>query len=491
MKRLLFYLIAILGCGLAIYTFVYDSPLLPDLTPGEKALPAAQTTRVRVALSDWTENLEVKNAISHYNKTNPDQIEIVVMNLATDAYDDTLNMLMTSGQGPDVFSVDNAWLATYVNKGYLANLSADLDAGWLLRFPVWARKYASGSLFKGGIYFMPSSIDTVRLIYNKQLFRTAGLDPEQPPLTFAALEQAALQISRAGALVNKYGFALPAGDSRASLQAGLELSNTYSGYYLYDYRSGRYDLSVYAPWLQMVREMKQQGSLYPGETLLKLSSALRQFADGNIGMMYVTSKDYVKLQEYMPKDDWGVALPPAADLSRRRAGALMMVPHAPLVVNSAAQSREAAVKVWTFLQSKEFLGMLYQQALALPVTDGIMDKPGASRGLHHFREFYPTAAESIYPLSPQIMDQYDPNTVSMEPRYSGDRPRMQLYLRIIAGDIPLDQGLGSESERLNQMLDIAATGYSFRREEYIYPQFDPRAPLLGESLQNRSSSGRE
>lgn len=79
-----------------------------------------------------------------------------------------------------------------------------------------------------------------------------------------------------------------------------------------------------------------------------------------------------------------MALPPAADLSRRGAGALMMVPQAPLVVNSAAQSREAAVKVWTFLQSKEFLGMLYQQALALPVTDGIMDKPGASRGLRHF-----------------------------------------------------------------------------------------------------------
>lgn len=54
-------------------------------------------------------------------------------------------------------------------------------------------------------------------------------------------------------------------------------------------------------------------------------------------------------------------------------------PHAPLVVNSAAQSREAAVKVWRFFQSQEFLGMLYQQALALPVTDGIMDQPGASR----------------------------------------------------------------------------------------------------------------
>ncbi|NQX46853.1 extracellular solute-binding protein [Paenibacillus tritici] len=487
MKRFLFYLIALLGCGLAIYTMVYDRPLLPDFTPEQPAGVPVQTTRVKIALYDWTENLEVKNAISQFNRTNPDQIEIEVMDIAADVYDDTLNMLMTSGRGPDVFSVDNAWLATYVNKGYLANLAAELEPGYLERFPSWARDYASGSLFKGGIYFLPSSIDTVRLVYNKQLFRSAGLDPEQPPLTFGAVKKAALQISKAGVGVNKYGFVLPAGDTQDSLQTGLEMSNTYSGYYFYDYRTGRYDLSVYAPWLQMVIEMKQQGSLYPGEALLKRNSALRQFADGNIGMMYVTSKDYVKLQEYMPKDDWGVVLPPVADLSKYKAGALMMVPHSPLGVNSASGGREAAVKVWRFLQSKEFLTILYQQALALPVVDGILNLPSTAPGLGHFKEFYPTAAESIYPPAPQIMDQYDPNTVSTEPRDSGDRPRMQLYLRIIEGEIGLRQGLRSETERLNQMLDIADTGYSFERDEYIYPDFDPREPLKGESQQSRLS----
>lgn len=156
---------------------------------------------------------------------------------------------------------------------------------------------------------MPSSIETVRLIYNKQLFRNAGLDPEQPPVTFADMERFAGKISQAGVGVNKYGFGLPKGDSQYSLQTGLEMSSTYSGTYLYNYRISRYDLSGYAPWLQMLLDMKAQGSLYPGETLLKRNSALRQFADGNIGMMYVTSKDYVKLQEYMPKDDWAVALP--------------------------------------------------------------------------------------------------------------------------------------------------------------------------------------
>lgn len=490
MKRFLFYIIALGLCGLVVYTLAYDRPLLVDFASGP-AEGTVQQVRVKIALYDWTENLEVKNAISQYNKTNPDHIEITVMDIGAGVYDDTLNMLMTSGQGPDVFSVDNAWLATYVNKGYLANLSADLNAEDLSRFPAWARDNAASSLFKGGVYFLPSSIDTVRLIYNKRLFRNAGLDPEQPPLTFGEMKQAAVRISQTGEGVNKYGFALPAGDSQDSLQTGLEMSNTSSGYYLYNYQTGRYELSVYAPWLQMVLDMKSGGSLYPGEALLKRDSALRQFADGNIGMMYATSKDYVKLQEYMPKDDWGVAMPPVSDHSKRGAGALMLTPHSPLVVNSAASSREAAVKVWKFLQSKEFLTILFQQALALPVVDGILEVPGLAPGLGHFREFYPTAAESIYPLAPQIMDQYDPSTVSMEPRDSGDRPRMQLYLQILSGEKPLGSGLRSETERLNQMLDIADTGYSFQHEEYIYPDFDPKNPLKAESLEKQLNKGQK
>ncbi|WP_151735546.1 ABC transporter substrate-binding protein [Paenibacillus tengchongensis] len=481
MKRILFLITGLLALGTLLYAIAYDTPLLVEFKP--KPAPAEPAKReVRIALYDWTENLEVKNAINSYNKTNPDGIEISIMNLSTDAYDDTLNMLMTSGQGPDVFSVDNAWLATYVNKGFLADLSGALRSSSPDRFPEWAREYASSSLFKGGIYFMPSSIETVRLIYNKALFRSAGLDPERPPLTFGEMEEAAERISRAGVGVNKYGFALAAGDSQYSLQTALEISGTYSGVYLYNYRTGRYDLSVYAPWLQMLVHMREAGSLYPGEMLLKRGSALREFADGNIGMLYVTSKDYVKLQEYSPKDDWGVAMPPVTEAGKRGAGALMMIPHSPLVVNAAAGDTKAALKVWSYLQSEEFLTILFRQALALPVVDGILDLPNLSPGIGRFKEFYPTGAESMYPLTPQITDQYDPSTVSVEPRDSGERPRMQLYLQIIAGEKPIMDGLQGETERMNQMLDIAATGYSFRQAEFVYPEFNPARPLAGESL---------
>ncbi|MBT2288999.1 extracellular solute-binding protein [Paenibacillus albidus] len=480
MKRMLAVLCALLICGWVVYIAVYDRP--PGKFDSGPADEISPKTQIKVALHDWTQNLEVKNAIERYNQTNPDQIEILIMDISTDVYNDTLNMLITSGQGPDVFSVDNEWLATYVNKDYLANLSPYLEPAELSRFPEWAVDLADRSLFKGGIYFLPASVETLRFIYNKDLFRSAGLDPEHPPVTFAEMKDAAARISEAGVGVNKHGFALAGGDGQESLETGLEMSGTYSGIYHYSYRTGRYDLSVYKSWLQMVLDLKAQGSLYPGENLLKRDTALRQFAEGNIGMMYVTSKDYVKLQEYMPKPEWGVVLPPAADSSKAWAGALMMMPQSPLVVNALAPARAEAVKVWKFLQSEEFLTLLYRQGLALPVVDGILDTPAGTGGLAHFKEFYPTRVDSIYPLTPQIMDQYDPSTVSIEPRASGDRSRMQLYLHIIAGEKTLDQALKEETERLNQMLDIADTGYYFKREEYIYPGFDPRHPLLAENL---------
>ncbi|ASA25206.1 ABC transporter substrate-binding protein [Paenibacillus donghaensis] len=490
MKRIWTLIFILCMGGLAGYALLYERPLTTDYASISED-GSAPRTQIKVALYNWTENLEVKNAIQQYNRTNADHIEIVIMNISTDAYNDTLNMLMTAGQGPDVFSVDNAWLATYVNKNYLADLSGSLDNAFLSRFPQWAVRYAAHPLFKGGLYFLPSSVETVRFIYNKQLFRSAGLDPEQPPADYAELERAARRISEAGFGVNRYGFALAAGDTQDSLQAGLEMSSTYSGEYLYNYKTGRYDLGVYAPWLQMLLAMKAEGSLYPGESLLKKDTALRQFADGNIGMMAVTSRDYAKLQEYKPKDEWAVVLPPAASSSSRGAGALMMVPQSPLVVNSKTADREAAVKVWRFMQSEDFLSTLFQQGLALPVVEGILDSPRTPSGLAHFQEFFPTAADSIYPLAPQIMDQYDPNTVSIEPRNSGERSRMQLYLQIISGEKPLREALRGESERLNQMLDIADTGYVFNREEYTFPGFDPQQPLDSTSLSDRASEAQQ
>ncbi|WP_223067616.1 ABC transporter substrate-binding protein [Paenibacillus caui] len=474
MKRSLVWILLLASCAVSVIAFWNRLSLVRLGSEGPP--PEEPKTEIRVALYDWTQNLEVRNAVESYNETNTDQIEIVMMDIPSDAYNDTLNMLMTSGKAPDVFGVDPAWLPAYVNKNYLLNLTPSLDRSFLERFPSWAVEMAKKPLFKGGIYFLTSGVETVRLIYNKNLFRQAGLDPEKPPATFEEMELAARRIAAAGIGVKKYGFALPAGDSQHSFQIDLEASSTFSGITLYNFRTGQYDLSGYKPWLNMVSRMKAEGSLYPGESLLNRDMALRQFADGNIGMMYVTSGDYVKLQQYEPKEEWAAVMPPAAR-KERGAGALMMLPQSQLVVNASAQNAEKAVKVWKFLHSAAFQSVLFRQALIFPVIDRTRESSELAPGFSRFKEFYPTEADAVYPLFPQIMDQYDPNTVATGPRNSGDRPRMQLYLKIITGEKPPDQALQEETDRLNELLAIATTGNSFKREDYIIPGFDPLHPL--------------
>ncbi|MED4957941.1 extracellular solute-binding protein [Paenibacillus macerans] len=464
--------------GMALFGFfVLDRSSL--IERGEEGEIAPAKIQVKIALNDWADNLEVRNAIRRYNETNPDGTEIVIMDIPAEAYNDTLNMLLTSGKGPDVFVADRIWLASYVNKNDLENLKPYLSQSEIRRYPQWSLDYAQSSLFKGGIYFLPTSVETLRLIYRKDLFKNAGLDPDRPPATLAELKTAAEQITATGGGVRKYGFALPAGDLQHSFQFDLEMSNTYSGVFYYDYRTGKYDLSVYLPWLKAMREIKRAGSLYPGESLLKRENALKQFAEGNIGMMYATSRDYVKIREYAPRGDWGIAMPPATSEELSGAGALMLQPQSPLVVNSGASAKEQAVKVWRFLQSADFQSVLFQQALAIPLVDDIVNRTNQQPQYAQFKDFYPTAQEAFYPLWPQIMDQYDPNTVAPGPRNSGDRPRMELYLQLIADQepLPMEEALRRETERLNQMLEIAATGRFFNPEDYIYPDFDPLHPL--------------
>ncbi|MFP4978954.1 ABC transporter substrate-binding protein [Paenibacillus sp. CN-4] len=459
--------------------FIMDrSPLTGRREEGEST---PEKVRIQVALNEWANNLEVQNAVRRYNETNPEGAEIVLMDIPSESYNDTLNMLLTSGKGPDVFVADRIWLASYVNKNYLENLQPFLRQNELRRYPEWSLDYAQSSLFKGGIYFLPSGVETLRLIYRKDLFRAAGLNPEQPPATLAEIKPAADRITATGGGVRKYGFALPAGDLQHSFQFDLEMSGTYSGIFYYDYRSGKYDLSVYMPWLETMRAVKRAGSLYPGESLLKREHALKQFAEGNIGMMYATSQDYAKLREYNRKGDFGVAMPPAVDEQRIGSGALMMQPLSPLVVNSGAAAKETAVKVWKFLQSADFQTVLFQQALAIPMVDGILEQTDLHTLHTGFQAFFPTDRESLYPLWPQIMDQYDPNAVAPGPRNPGDRPRMEQYLRLIGDEepLPMKEALARETERLNELLEIAASGRFFNAEEYVYPGFDPRRPLSG------------
>jgi ABC-type glycerol-3-phosphate transport system substrate-binding protein len=94
------------------------------------------------------------------------------------------------GDPPDVSGVYLNDICAFADRGALTPLSPFMQAGGLSADQFdsrYARAYAGLGSYRGEVWGVPSTPTTVVLYWNKDLFRAAGLDPEQPPRTIAEL----------------------------------------------------------------------------------------------------------------------------------------------------------------------------------------------------------------------------------------------------------------------------------------------------------------
>jgi multiple sugar transport system substrate-binding protein len=438
----------------------------------EAATFTDQKTKITLAVQSSEELKVIESLIGQYNSAHPGSY-VEVINLPRDRYDQMLNMRMTSDEGPDVFQIGTGWLTPYMYKNWLLDLSEVVSKQELLAFPAWALNFTKQN---DHFYAIPSGMMTLRLIYNKELLTRAGFNAEHPPTTLQELKAYANKISQAGTGYQKYGFALPAGEDWAGFQQALEIANTYSGVNYYDFAKGKYDFMVYQPWFQTMLDMKQQGGLFPGETSLKSDTALTQFAEGNIGMMYVTNRDFVTLSRMKSLPfAWGLAMPPLLAPADSEKGALMIYPESPFAINAYTKHKQEAVELWKFLHSAEYLGALYKQGGAIPTLEGITNDPQYRPMQPQFDAFLPNEKESPYPKEPKFILQNIQTPFS--PKDLGDTSRMKAYRDIMQGIHSPAEILNNLTMQYNISLDDAVLRNLINYNNYVKPQFDPRKPL--------------
>jgi multiple sugar transport system substrate-binding protein len=89
----------------------------------------------------------------------------------------------TGGKPPDIyFDCGNAEVGTWATNGDIYNLDSFIQKNHfdLNRLTTSARKLIT---FDGHVWAMPYLTDCYMMLYNKNLFRKAGLDPNKPPRT--------------------------------------------------------------------------------------------------------------------------------------------------------------------------------------------------------------------------------------------------------------------------------------------------------------------
>ncbi len=153
----------------------------------------------KITLEFWNywdgKNAEVLNTlIAEYQKQHPN----VTINNVYIGWGELLPKLQTASAGgkmPDIAAVDLVWMPKLVRSGALIKLDPYIDqSGVDLKdfYPETLRV----SQYQGAYYSLPVSTNNLELFYNKDMFRSAGLDPGKPPATWDELVTYARKLTK-------------------------------------------------------------------------------------------------------------------------------------------------------------------------------------------------------------------------------------------------------------------------------------------------------
>ncbi len=135
----------------------------------------------------------------------------------SDAYASKVRASAQTKTLPDIFGVlgESRDLASFINSNHVASLSDAMNAGggaWQKQFfpkALATNTFLSGNHYKvpPGIYGVPIDVTNIQMLYNKTLFKQAGLDPARPPQTWEEWISAWHKLKAAGlsGLVSGWG----------------------------------------------------------------------------------------------------------------------------------------------------------------------------------------------------------------------------------------------------------------------------------------------
>ncbi|MGG4393253.1 ABC transporter substrate-binding protein [Paenibacillus thiaminolyticus] len=124
------------------------------------------------------------------------------------SYEESLTKLKAVGgtpEAPTLMQVQEIGTKYMVNSGYIQPVQDLIDQD---KFDLsqWEENILSYYQIDGKLYSLPFNTSNAILVYNKDKFKAAGLDPESPPKTFGEIREIAKKLSDNSK--NEKGFAL-------------------------------------------------------------------------------------------------------------------------------------------------------------------------------------------------------------------------------------------------------------------------------------------
>ena len=423
---------------------------------------SGKTDVVRVWTNDAHSKEIITEMVSEYNETigKKEGIRIEYTVYGSD-FNQVLNMALQNDDAAELFKSNND-VRDLVEKG---NLMALEDLPGMEDFLKGYEGYLveGTNVVDGKTYHVPFLTTTVGLIYNKDLFKAAGIVDEdgeaKAPETWDEMREYAKKLTDTSK--KQYGFAFPMkwdGVFNWDIRKpwGASLSNATS---VFNYSTGKYDYQAFKPALEWLLAVKEDGSCFPGAEGLDNDAARAQFAEGRVGMMLGASWDVgVFNEQFVAKCDWGVAKVPVQNAGERYKGEMSAGPL--LAVNSKIDPdmAEKVGKVYQWFNSDDFLKKLFEAGKVIPYKASIIESASLENAQNGWKEFAALVDYSMaLPITPLI-------------KLNGDS-EYTIFSRIWSGSVTVDEGLADIEKRSNEALEAGINDGSIKLEDYVISDF--------------------
>jgi len=360
-KRIIATLVsAVLFCG-----------LFAGCAKNEKASNGSVTT-VTFWSNDASAGDALNSIVEEFNDTiGKDKKIKVELTIGGSNYFQTVDVAHQNDQLPDILVCTGDQLKLFLKKGDIVPIDS-FDGSKEFMESVKGPRVDGGNVRNGKTYSLYMSTLTAGMIYNKDLFKKAGIVDEngeaKPPKTWEELREYAKKLTNKKEQVYGYSFPFKNGiyyNLRAPFSTSSDIKT--------DWDNLTVDHSELGDIFNLMLDLKKDGSLFPGSESMEDDTSRAYFAEGKIAMVPAISWDVaVYTKQFVAKCDWGVAPMPVKDASKAYPG-WSEVAGGYLLSKNALEKGDKAFEFYKYLYSNESLGKFAKDAGKILLDTDIMN----------------------------------------------------------------------------------------------------------------------
>lgn len=399
------------GCGQKPTTV----PTEPSVkTTGEAQTAPSETSKPieMTKISIWSGSkgtqATFERLAEEFNQGEGKELGIEIEYVVQADFSKVTELAMQNGEGPD-FTETVGSVANMAEKGYVVPITELPGADEFVQRYVEAGVLEENkSTYHGEIYSVASSVTTRGLVYNKDMFKAAGIVDKNgeptPPTTLKEMREYAARLTDVSK--GQYGIIFPLKDNYFVNTDCVSMLMGSVGFDQFNPVTGKYDYSGFIPIIEAFQGMMADGSVYPGVEGYDNDTARAYFSQGCVGMKIAFSFDVAVFNDQFPATcDWGVAPLPVIDENETYYHNMKVSP-AVYLTSAALETKdpEKLMKVYEWYNSDYVKQTLYAEGTELPWDFGIVDGVELVTEKKGWREF---AALANISMAPNAKPSYD------------------------------------------------------------------------------------